>query len=203
VSEEELRKNDILFQIDMQLYDEFNDKLCEMDEHLGDIYSLRDIEEVKQAEKEKERELLREAIKKLQKENEALGRTLDDEIADNDRLQENNLSYQEELAKAWKENAELKEQKDNAIKLRNEIIEEEKELKEEIDNLIKENHKHIDYIADMKKKHEDKIRTKIKELEDKCEAIKKEYTGTYALTGNYLEAFYQIVILKELLGDDE
>ena len=81
-------------------------------------------------------------IDKLQKENEALGRTLDDEIADNDRLQENNLSYQKELAKAWKENAELKE---------------------EIDNLIKENHKHIDYIADMKKKFKQRIRNLVQE----------------------------------------
>ena len=72
INEEELRKNDILFQIDMQLYDEFNDKLCEMNDHIGDIYSLRDIEEVEQAEKEKERKLLREAIRKLQEKNEEL-----------------------------------------------------------------------------------------------------------------------------------
>ena len=76
MSEEELRKNDILFQIDMQLYDEFNDKLCEMNEHWGDIYSLSEIEEVKQAEKEKEIKLLREAIKKLEKENKELKKQL-------------------------------------------------------------------------------------------------------------------------------
>ena len=65
--EEELRK-DILFQIDMQLYDEFNDKLATMNDHLGDIYSLRDVEEVEKAEKDKEIELLREAVRNLQKE---------------------------------------------------------------------------------------------------------------------------------------
>lgn len=59
---------DILFDIDMQLYDEFNDKIATMNDHLGDIYSLRDVEEVKKAEKEKEIKLLREAVKKLQKE---------------------------------------------------------------------------------------------------------------------------------------
>jgi chromosome segregation ATPase len=117
---------------------------------------------------------LQRRIDKLQKENGALGRTLDDEIADNDRLQENNLSYQEELAKAWKEN---------------------EELKEEIDNLIKENHKHIDYIADMKKKHEDKIRTKIKKLEELKADIHSEHS-TYWYKN-------RIEVLKELLGDDE
>lgn len=54
MSEEELRK-DILYQIDMQLYDEFNDTLATMNDHLGDIYSLRDVEEVEKAEKEKEK----------------------------------------------------------------------------------------------------------------------------------------------------
>jgi chromosome segregation ATPase len=96
-------------------------------------------------------EILLNYIDKLQKENEYLKEReehldrrrdkLEEKI---EELEENDLSYQKELGKAWKENAELKE---------------------EIDNLIKENHKHIDYIADMKKKHEDKIRTKIKELE--------------------------------------
>lgn len=54
---------DILFDIDMQLYDEFNDKIATMNDHLGDIYSLRDVEEVEKAEKEKEIKLLREAVK--------------------------------------------------------------------------------------------------------------------------------------------
>ena len=67
MSEEEFRK-DILYQIDMQLYDEFNDKLAEMNDHLGDIYSLRDVEEVEKAEKEKEIKLLRETVRNLQKE---------------------------------------------------------------------------------------------------------------------------------------
>ena len=68
MTEEEQNKmeKDILFQIDMQLYDEFNDTIATMYDHLGDIYSLRDVEEVEKAEKEKEIKLLREAIKKLQ-----------------------------------------------------------------------------------------------------------------------------------------
>ena len=66
------KSEDILFDIDMQLYDEFNDKIATMNDHLGDIYSLRDVEEVEKAEKEKEIKLLREAVKKLQKEIEEL-----------------------------------------------------------------------------------------------------------------------------------
>lgn len=68
MSDEEKLKEDILFQIDMQLYDEFNDKICEINEHLGDIYTYRDLQDVKETKKERERSLLREAIKKLQRE---------------------------------------------------------------------------------------------------------------------------------------
>lgn len=55
---------DILFDIDMQLYDEFNDKIATMYDYLGEVYSQNDINEVLNAEKEKEIKLLREAIKK-------------------------------------------------------------------------------------------------------------------------------------------
>lgn len=58
--------NDILYDIDMQLYDEFNDKIATMNDYLGDIYSFRDVEEVKNAQKEKEIELLRKAVTRLQ-----------------------------------------------------------------------------------------------------------------------------------------
>ena len=58
--------NDILYDIDMQLYDEFNDKIATMNDYLGDIYSLRDVEEVENAQKEKEIELLRIAVIRLQ-----------------------------------------------------------------------------------------------------------------------------------------
>ena len=75
---EELEK-DVLFQIDTQLYDEFNDKLCKINEYLGDIYTYKDLQVVENAEKERERMLLRGAIKKqgteinkLKQENEQL-----------------------------------------------------------------------------------------------------------------------------------
>lgn len=59
---------DILFDIDMQLYDEFNDKFCEMNDNLGTIYTYKDLDDLEKAEKEKEIQLLREAVRKLQKE---------------------------------------------------------------------------------------------------------------------------------------
>lgn len=82
---------DILFDIDMQLYDEFNDKIATMNDYLGDIYSLRDVEEVENAQKEKEIQLLREAIRKLQKE-------------------------VEEYKTLFKKQEELKQEKENLIK---------------------------------------------------------------------------------------
>ena len=82
--------------------------------------------------------------RKLQEENEKLKHEHLEADVLIEALRENDLSYLEELAKAWEKN---------------------EELQKEVDDLIKENHKHIDYIASMKKKHEDKIRDKIKELE--------------------------------------
>ena len=70
-------EKDILFQIDMQLYDEFNDTIATMNDHLGDIYSLKDVEEVEKAEKEKEIKLLREAVKKLQADIEIKDKVID------------------------------------------------------------------------------------------------------------------------------
>lgn len=73
-------EKDILFQIDMQLYDEFNDTIATMNDHLGDIYSLKDVGEVEKAEKEKEIKLLREAVKKLQSDIEIKDKVIDELI---------------------------------------------------------------------------------------------------------------------------
>lgn len=62
----------ILFQIDMQLYDEFNDKFCEMNDNLGTVYSYKDLDDLEKLEKETEIKLLRQAIEKQQKEIEEL-----------------------------------------------------------------------------------------------------------------------------------
>lgn len=63
---------DILFNIDMQLYNEFNDKFCEMNDNLETIYTYKDLDDLEKAEKEEERYLLREAVRKLQKQIEEL-----------------------------------------------------------------------------------------------------------------------------------
>ena len=65
-------KKDILFQIDMQLYDEFNDKFCEMNDNLGTVYSYKDLDDLEKLEKETEIKLLRQAIEKQSKEIEEL-----------------------------------------------------------------------------------------------------------------------------------
>lgn len=70
MNEEE--KKDILFDIAMQLYGEFNDKFCEINDNLGTVYTYQDLEDLKQAEKDTEIKLLREAIKKQQVEIEKL-----------------------------------------------------------------------------------------------------------------------------------
>lgn len=67
--EKKIIEKDILFQIDMELYDKFNDKFCEINDNLGDIYTYRDLEELKQAEKNEEIRLLRKAIKELESDN--------------------------------------------------------------------------------------------------------------------------------------
>lgn len=65
-------KDDILFDIDMQLYDEFNDKFCEMNDNLGIVYSYKDLDDLEKAEKETEIKLLRKAIKDQQQQIEYL-----------------------------------------------------------------------------------------------------------------------------------
>ena len=99
MTEEEQNKmeKDILFQIDMQLYDEFNDTIATMNDHLGDIYSLRDVEEAEKAEKEKEIKLLREAVKKLQSDIEIKDKVIDLMA---DKLSERSEWYTKER---WKE----------------------------------------------------------------------------------------------------
>lgn len=57
---------DILYDIEMQLYMEFNDDIATMYDHLGDIYSYKDIEDKKQAEQQRKIELMENAIKQLQ-----------------------------------------------------------------------------------------------------------------------------------------
>lgn len=53
------------FEIAMIIYDEFNDKFCEMYDWLGEIYTLKDIQDLKRAEKRRENELRKQYAKQL------------------------------------------------------------------------------------------------------------------------------------------
>ena len=76
MSKEELEE-DILYDIEMQLYMEFNDDIATMYDHLGDIYSYKDIEDKKQVEQQRKIELMGNAIKQLQQENTQLKQLLE------------------------------------------------------------------------------------------------------------------------------
>lgn len=52
----------IFFDISMELFNEFNETLCNINAHLGDIYSYKDLEDVEKAQSEKEIKLLRQAV---------------------------------------------------------------------------------------------------------------------------------------------
>ena len=94
ILEEELRK-DILYQIDMQLYDEFNDKFCEIEENLGTVYSYKDLEDLKKAESDTERTLLREAVSTLIAENKEL-KEKNNELEVINKIQEYRISVIDE-----------------------------------------------------------------------------------------------------------
>lgn len=79
-----------------------------------------------------------------------LQRRIDKLLKENETLKENNLSYQQELAKAWKENEELKRKTYKAY------INDKGEIQFVFDNYISK----------------DKIRTEIKELEEILEKRK-------------------------------
>lgn len=86
---------DILFKIDMQLYDEFNDKFCEINENLGTIYTYKDLEDLKKTESDTERTLLRQAISTLIAENKEL-KEKNNELEVINKIQEYRISVIDE-----------------------------------------------------------------------------------------------------------
>ena len=58
---------DIVFQIEMMSYMEYNGKLCSINEHLGEIYGYQDLKDTEEAQLHYEKELSYKAIKQLQK----------------------------------------------------------------------------------------------------------------------------------------
>jgi len=63
---------DIIMQIEMASYAEYNDTLAMMNDHLGEIYGYSDLKDVEEAQLHYEKELAYKAIKELQQENERL-----------------------------------------------------------------------------------------------------------------------------------
>lgn len=55
------------FDIAMEVYGEFNDTLCAINEHLGDIYGYKDLKDAEEAEKYRENELYKKYAHKLLK----------------------------------------------------------------------------------------------------------------------------------------
>lgn len=63
---------DIIMQIEMNSYMEYNDTIASMNDHLGEIYEYSDVENVENAQIQYEKELAYKAIEQLQKENKEL-----------------------------------------------------------------------------------------------------------------------------------
>lgn len=57
----------VRFEVDMQLYEEFNDEFCAINDHLGEIYGYSDLKDVEEAEKTRRKELIRDYIKQIEK----------------------------------------------------------------------------------------------------------------------------------------
>lgn len=69
MSEEEIKFNfnqDIVYQIEMMSYMRYNDGLCSINEHLGEIFSYQDLKNTEEAQLKYEKDLSYKAIKQLQ-----------------------------------------------------------------------------------------------------------------------------------------
>lgn len=68
MNKEKIEK-DIIMQIELDSYMKFNDEIATMNDHLGEMYGYRDLEDIKQAQLQYEKEL---AYKYLKREHQAL-----------------------------------------------------------------------------------------------------------------------------------
>ncbi len=91
MSEEDIKfdlNEDILFQIEMMSYAKHNDKLCSINEHLGEIYSYKDLVDAEELQQQYEKHLGEIAIKQLEQENNQLKEKLEILLEDNNQLEE-------------------------------------------------------------------------------------------------------------------
>ena len=174
LSDEE--KKDILFQIDMQLYDEFNDKFCEMNDNLGTVYSYKDLDDLEKLEKETEIKLLRQAIEKQSKEIEELKK---------DKLELINKNHVVHLKDVEKELREMKK----VIDTKNAEI--------ECLNVIHESYKENNFIS------KDKIKAKIEEIKNECKYC--DFTDEFCeelLENNNCTQGNTLKVLQSLLEEE-
>ena len=57
---------DLIYQIEMMSYIAYNDQLCSINEHLGEIYTYQDLNDIEQAQLQYEKDLSYKVIKQLQ-----------------------------------------------------------------------------------------------------------------------------------------
>lgn len=114
MNKEEL-KTDILYDIEMQLYMEFNDKIATMNDYLGEIYSYKDIEDVEQAEQLRKIVLMEYAIRDLQQKVNQLEEDYKNEV-------EENLKLSELWRKSQEEKRQLETNRDEALKRNEQVL---------------------------------------------------------------------------------
>lgn len=88
---------DIIFQIEMMSYNEYNYQIASAYDNVGDIYSLKDIEDMQGAQEHYEKKLAYEAIKELQSNSvnamNKLGLLLNDLKINKEKEQKDGKSY--------------------------------------------------------------------------------------------------------------
>lgn len=112
---------DIIMQIEMNSYMEYNDRIARMNDYIGEIYSYKDIEDMEALQEHHEKELAYKAIRQLQKEN----KQLKDRIKELEELNEQHKRINGELRQ---ENKQLKEENERLIHTYKGLIKRQYEL---------------------------------------------------------------------------
>lgn len=113
---------DIIMQIEMASYAEYNDTLAMMNDHLGEIYGYSNLNDVEDAQLHYEKELAYKAIKELQQEIERQSKAqviLDDMLAN---YKQENERLKERVAYLERSN---NRREDTILSLRQEVYEQE------------------------------------------------------------------------------
>lgn len=63
MKQEHLIPEEVLYAIELESYDKFNDTIATMNDHLGDYYTKQDVREWKQAQKHWEQQAIKDYLK--------------------------------------------------------------------------------------------------------------------------------------------